>query len=206
MTHRNRDIIREFMEYTKTLDTENFIRSMLLCFGAPTIKGLKASSLINFRRHKGEDMRSSWQKHADKWLAHRGIEWLLLNDKGDYALVLIYRRELLIRALGCDKACDILNEYGYPLHDVDACLECLRKKFSCGCPHEVGLFLGYPPEDVRGFIEGREAKNVDCPCYWKVYGDTAEARKTFMQYKQAECDAARLILWADSKYRTEVKL
>lgn len=50
-------------------------------------------------------------------------------------------------------------------------------------PHEIGLFLGYPPEDVRGFIEHRAA---DCKCVgcWKVYGDAETARKTFRQYKK----------------------
>lgn len=35
-------------------------------------------------------------------------------------------------------------------------------------PHEIGLFLSYPPEDVRGFIEhkGHESKCEGC---WKVY-------------------------------------
>ena len=190
------DIIRAFMEHTKTLDTENFIRSMLLCFAAPTIKSIKSACLINFRRREDEDMRTSWKAHADEWLSPLGLEWLLLNERGKFmnALVLVYRRELLTRVLRCEKACDILADYGYPLHDVDACLECLRRKFCFGCPHEVGLFLGYPPEDVRGFIEGRKSKSVSCPYYWKVYGDTEKAGITFRKYKQAEYDAAREIL------------
>lgn len=190
------DIIRGFMEHTKTLDTENYIKSILLCFAAPTIKGIKAACLINFRRHKNEDMRSSWKQHANEWLTPLGLGWLLLNEHEDFtnALVLIYKRELLLRALYCDKACAILAEHGYPLRDVDACLECLRKKFCSGCPHEVGLFLGYPPEDVKGFIEDRGAKNLACSGYWKVYGDAEKAKRTFRQYRQAEYDAARMIL------------
>ena len=43
-------------------------------------------------------------------------------------------------------------------------------------PHEVGLFLGYPPEDVEGFIE-----NKACSCkltgYRKVYSDEEKAKK-----------------------------
>lgn len=49
--------------------------------------------------------------------------------------------------------------------------------------HEIGLFLGYPPEDVRGFIENKAAgyKYVGD---WKVYGDEEKARKTFAKYKK----------------------
>ena len=48
-------------------------------------------------------------------------------------------------------------------------------------PHEIGLFLSYPPEDVRGFIEhkGHESKCDGC---WKVYGDAERAKKTFRTY------------------------
>ena len=50
-------------------------------------------------------------------------------------------------------------------------------------PHEIGLFLGYPPCDVRGFIEHRAGGCKCCGC-WKVYGDVAEARRCFASYKR----------------------
>ena len=195
----NANIIQEFMKYIKDLCTEDFIRNILFCFAAPTIKGLKASCLINFKRRRNENIRSSWLEHADEWLSPLNLEWVLLSQTHEHnnALVLIYRRESLARVLCCDKACCILRKYGYPLCDVDACLECLREKFrSCSknFPHEIGLFLDYPPDDVIGFIEKREAKNLSCPCYWKVYGNIEEARMRFMKYKQAEYDAARSIM------------
>ena len=195
MRVNNANIIRDFMEHIRNYDTENFIRSMLYCFCAPTIKGLKAASLINFRRNKDENIRSSWKSNADMWLSPFGLEWILLGEHSgdDSALVLIYRRELLAKALGCDGACGILAEHGYPLHDVDACLECLKCRFCSGFPHEIGLFLDYPPEDVRGFIEGRCAKS-SCPGYWKVYGDVRKAQRTFRKYRRAECEAAREVL------------
>ena len=188
-------IITAFMKHVKCLRAEEFIRCTLLCFGAPTITGVKAATLINFRR-RDEDLRSVWREHADEWLAPLNVQWLLLNEHAQHtnALVMIYRRELLARALGCDEACCLLAEFGYPLHDVDACLECLRGKFGEGFPHEIGLFLDYPAEDVRGFIENRTAKKLSCPCCWKVYGDVHHAAEKFRQYKQVECEAARLIL------------
>ena len=196
MRHNHSDIIRNFMHYTKTLRPEDFVKSMLLCFGAPTITGIKAATLLNFRRGRDENLRSLWLEHADEWLAPLGINWLLMNEHSDgmNALVLIYSKELLAHTLCCDEAYSILKEYGYPLHDVDACLECLREKFCSGFPHEIGLFLDYPPEDVRGFIENRPAKKISCPCYWKVYGSEKEAVRKFWKYKRAECEAARLIL------------
>ena len=49
-------------------------------------------------------------------------------------------------------------------------------------PHEIGLFLGYPPEDVDGFINNG-AKGAKYVGTWKVYGDESIAKRTFAQYK-----------------------
>lgn len=196
MTNKSVNTIKIFMEHIKNADTEHFIRSILFCFGAPTIKGLKASTLINFRRNQDEDMRTLWKLNASKWLDSLGVEWLLLNEreKNYNALVMIYRRELLARALNCDKACEILKSQGYPLNNLDSCLECLRKKFCSGFPHEIGLFLDYPPDDVKAFMENRRAKSLLKSSYWKVYSNIRKARRTYRKYKRAEYDAARLIL------------
>ena len=48
-------------------------------------------------------------------------------------------------------------------------------------PHEVGLFLGYPLEDVQGFeADSRAFKYAGT---WKVYGDPAEAARRMALYK-----------------------
>ena len=47
-------------------------------------------------------------------------------------------------------------------------------------PHEVGLFLSYPPEDVKGFLEHKPCKCVGC---WKVYENEEADKKTFAKYK-----------------------
>ena len=196
MSYKDANIIQKFMRQIKNYDSENFIRSILFCFGAPTIKGIKAACLINFRRRDDENMRVLWRRNADKWLAPLGVQWLLLNehDENKNALVLIYRRELLARALGCVAACEILKECGYPLDDLDACLTCLKKKIGGEFPHEIGLFLDYPPDDVKCFMKNEKCENQLRNGYWKVYNDVNKARRTFRKYRKAECDAARLIL------------
>ena len=59
-------------------------------------------------------------------------------------------------------------------------------------PHEVGLFLSYPPEDVKGFIDHR-ANNFKCAGLWKVYGDEEKARSLFAKYKK--CTEIYCALW-----------
>lgn len=59
-------------------------------------------------------------------------------------------------------------------------------------PHEIGLFLSYPPEDVKGFINHR-AGGFKCAGLWKVYGDEEKARSLFEKYKK--CTEIYCALW-----------
>ena len=59
-------------------------------------------------------------------------------------------------------------------------------------PHEMGLFLSYPPEDVKGFID-HCASGFKCAGLWKVYGDEEKARSLFAKYKK--CTEIYCALW-----------
>ena len=56
------------------------------------------------------------------------------------------------------------------------------------------LFLGYPPEDVCGFMKNK-ACNCKCVGCWKVYGDEEAAKKKFAQYKK--CTQVYSDQWAN---------
>lgn len=98
-------------------------------------------------------------------------------------LAYLYRPDRLRRDLSDSHAQRILSARGYPVGDADRCLVTLAAPpaLRSGIPHEVGLFLGYPPEDVSGFISAR-GKASKCVGTWKVYGDVAAAQRTFARY------------------------
>ena len=52
----------------------------------------------------------------------------------------------------------------------------------CSFPHEIGFFLGYPYEDVIGFI-ANEGENFLCSGCWKVYAKERDAQTCFCCYK-----------------------
>ncbi len=56
----------------------------------------------------------------------------------------------------------------------------------------MGLFLSYPPEDVKGFIDHR-ACGFKCAGLWKVYGDERRARELFARFKK--CTEIYCALW-----------
>ena len=51
-------------------------------------------------------------------------------------------------------------------------------------PHEMGLLLGYPPEDVKGFIRN-QGKNYLYSGYWKVYDRPHEKIRLFQKYEHS---------------------
>ena len=56
-----------------------------------------------------------------------------------------------------------------------------------GCktfPHEIGLLLGYPAEDVKGFIENQGRRSLYSG-YWKVYSNLEECQRICASYDHA---------------------
>lgn len=150
---------------------------------SPTLAGLKTGSLFTCAcrdREALEQTVAQW----DRRLAAKGLRLRLLRCRSDRALLYLFRPGRLRRDLEREEAADLLRTRGYDSGCAEACLEILRQRLA-DCdefPHEIGLFLGYPPEDVQGFLDGR----TDCKCVgcWKVYGDARAAKKLFDRYRK----------------------
>ena len=66
-------------------------------------------------------------------------------------------------------------------------------------PHEIGLFLGYPVEDVKGFILNKGHNCLFCG-YWKVYSNADTARRTFERYNKCRSYMQRRLDNGDDIY------
>jgi hypothetical protein len=111
------------------------------------------------------------------------LSLLVLREGENGPLVIVFDREKLEKTIAAKTAGAVLSGLGYPAGaPVLAALTHLRKQFACNTfPHEVGLFLGYPAEDVLGFVE-HKGRNYKLCGYWKVYGDVERAKLCFRQY------------------------
>jgi hypothetical protein len=193
------DVMRTFMALIRERRTDEYIESLLACFAAPTLCGLKPGCLINLRRSGDGAMVSTWASIGEELLAKLKVDAFALSSHASIedssVLLMLYKKELLTRAIFTKEALNILLPLGYgkSIPCVEACLQHLARRLGDSFPHEVGLFLGYPPRDVEGFIqnEGRRPKAVG---YWKVYGNVRQARKTFRLFRQAEYNAAKSLI------------
>lgn len=130
--------------------------------------------------------RDLYSPEMGQTLRHYGLEVFELCRRGENALVILYTPALLERALGQPEAREALGAIGYPAEaPVDGWLSHLKGRICCGSdtfPHEIGFFLGYPTEDVLGFMEHKGKNCKDCGL-WKVYGDVQHARALFAEYQ-----------------------
>lgn len=119
------------------------------------------------------------------------ISFYPLSYKWDSITWFIYKEEVLIKTLNKADVRYILEKLGYQTQELTHCFNCLRKRFNNfhrekqDFPHELGLFLDYPTEDVIGFVMNK-GKGCRYCGYWKVYSDVEEAKKTFYRYDLAK--------------------
>ena len=171
---------------------------------APLITGLKVSNLVM--------LPASCERDILDFLSATEFSYQILRRTEKKIAMLIYRAEDLIRVLASPEACRILADAGYPssclpgkdhapdspqaLRALQAALCLLGRRYR-DCrekgqpfPHEMGLFLGYPVEDVQGFIEKRPALYSG---YWVVFEQVEEKKKLFSAYEEARSSLIRLL-------------
>ena len=155
---------------------------------APTLAGIKTGSLFPCPCDDRASLLADIRR-MNRVLVPRGLCLLPMRMDDGRALLYLYRPQALCRDLGDDLACRLLRQAGYPCGSCGRCVARLvqRLRTEEEFPHEVGLFLSYPPEDVRGFIDHR-AMDFKCAGLWKVYSDEERARQLFRRFKQCTED------------------
>lgn len=162
---------------------------MIIKHCSPTLAGIKTGNMFSCAFESVEDMKLSI-RNLNRTLSKKGLRVLPLRQKDNRTLIYIFRPDALKQDLCDSTACRILKDRGYCTEASDKCVVHLIRRISEleDFPHEVGLFLGYPPEDVSGFISNRECKYSGL---WKVYGDVNAAQERFDTYKRCTEDFSK---------------
>ena len=114
------------------------------------------------------------------------LNYLELRVEPESSLILFYHRETMARTLSDAQNLSLLST-------LDDLLAFLRERFAVEkIPHEVGVFIGYPLKDVKGFME----KLPRTPVHrgdWTVFGDAAESLEKMSLYRKAEEFAGKIL-------------
>ena len=149
------------------------LASFIAWQAAEVIAGAKPANLINILDRKlacGRNMSELWEKHHSSVLGKDKVWGLVLKQKGDRQLALIYDPTELENILNKTPVKKALVQLGYDYENVSEALGHLQRRMQdAGFPHEIGFFLGYPIKDVYGFM-GLCELPVAGNGPWKMYG------------------------------------
>ncbi len=150
---------------------------------APIIKGIKISNLLIVSSCDEYKLRAILKK--------TGIVHYRLLRQNNKTTFLLFRIPHLAVHLQDPYVQNLLKDYGYSDFTLGGILRTFQYRYETymnqgeGFPHEIGILLGYPIEDVMGFIE-QKGKNYLYSGYWKVYGDVEKKKEIFRQYENAK--------------------
>lgn len=153
---------------------------------APFLKRMKAACMLN--------VETVYCRDFEDVLWGTDMKYRVLSENKEKCLVFLYRTKELSAFLEKKEVRDFLRHYGYDCQSVETVLGRLSARVrSHACrnqsfPHEIGVFLDYPVEDVRCFIE-QGGKGEVMSGYWKVYHDPGKARLIFQAYDKARVSA-----------------
>lgn len=156
---------------------------LLVNYASQTLANRKLANLFTFKNTQNIDI----EKMVDEWndvLNKKNMYVEILRNNETSAQIYAYRPDKLTYVLNQTKVKTLLTGLGYNTNDLDQCIRHLKYRFKKeSFPHEIGIFLGYPYEDVVGFIENKGDKFL-ANGYWKVYAKKEEKIKLFETYNK----------------------
>ncbi len=158
---------------------------------APVIVGIKIANLLVLNAYEEQYALNLFQ---DTQLMLQAICKFELKT-----YYLLYQPKKLKEYIQQQQVLEYLKELGYLNCSLDIILQEVAYKYNkfmyerSNFPHEIGLLLGYPLNDVLRFIEEKGTGYLYSG-YWKVYDNLPETLFIFSQYHRARQILKRLIL------------
>lgn len=150
---------------------------------APTLLNRKCGSLVSLSVQE-YDINAHTARFQQEML-HSDLRIRVIERHKTRKLLFVYRGKLLSERLAYPSVRQFLLAFGYQADwSAEICLDLLcQRLIQQDFPHEIGIFLDYPLEDVKGFIQNCGMNCKYCG-YWKVYGDVTHAKQLFECYRQ----------------------
>ena len=180
---------QEVFKIVQNMD-QSHIETKLALQCAPMITGIKIANLLIVSTCDEEQVRRILRK--------TGITYYRLLRMESKTTFLLFHRPKLAAYLKDYEVQRILRADGYEDLSLGRILRTFQMRYQThmqekvGFPHEMGLLLGYPVEDVEGFIL-HKGQNALYAGYWKVYRDVPAKKRIFESYELAKETLIRLL-------------
>jgi len=162
------------------------LAAFVVSSAAEVIAGVKPANLIRIIRRTlscGRCMYQLWQKYGAEVLQDSSLQVVSLRSDANGVSLLFYCPELLAKRLSSRTMQSFLVECGYPRPlTLEAALAHLQQVCQDqDSPDEIGMFLGYPAKDVRGFIAGKSSP-WQGRCLWRIYGPPLRSLRLYRSF------------------------
>lgn len=149
---------------------------LIAYYAAPTLEGMKPSCLFSCRDSEVGNVEEFVLAY-NRCLNPKRIYLQIMKHSPDFKLILVYHKDLLDTHLCQEDIQQFLSAFGYGFVTTRQALYHLQEHMCKECfPHEIGVFLGYPLDDVVSFIQNN-GKNYQEIGYWKIYHNPLPCEK-----------------------------
>ncbi|WP_309386685.1 DUF3793 family protein [Cerasicoccus frondis] len=187
-----RDDLSSQDERTRRFDQWLFLNAASVLLSEKTGE-LLAMSWDELNLDIGE-VETNLQRLAGEW----GFAYRLLHVSDTTLKFVVYQPDRLQEVLDIAPACVMSGKLNYhmPL-TAESFIDEVRDRWEQhgNLPHEIGLALGYPIEDVFGYM-GLMPLPCLGACGWRVYGCMQESQRRSCAYQQARCTALKFLAGA----------
>ncbi|MDP4089297.1 MAG: DUF3793 family protein [Bacillota bacterium] len=176
-----RDVIHEFVRAVEGLGDKEYLYAVLLYNISPVIAGVKPASIITFNK-AGRNLKLLWELYSGMLLKENRIKYFEISNTNFSTTLIFYDAVLLEKVLKDEEISNFYYELGYKnISDIEGMLYQMKFRYVGNCPHEMGVLLGIPVDDVREFMNNKSKKCLACG-YWKVYNNVERANEVFKAY------------------------
>ena len=160
------------------------IDRILIKYASPTLAGVKTGSLFKIYKNNQLDLNKEIRNY-NLLLNPLDVYLDIIYTCDKYSLIYLYRLKMLLHDLKNKNVINFLKAYGYEGILLKDYISHLKSRFEYfnKTPHEVGIFLGYPLNDVQSFIKHKGNNFKVCGC-WKVYHDVEFCNNKFRTFKK----------------------
>lgn len=150
---------------------------------APVLCQIKISNLLIIENPKNKEIQYLFQNS----IFHPRM--IFSADKKSYYF--LYIKEWWEAYLHATVVQEGLKRFGYGTMEVEQMIQSIAIRYRAYIeqqepfPHEIGIFLGYPLEDVFQFAQNG-GKNYQYLGYWKGYSDLEYCKEETIRYQKAK--------------------
>lgn len=151
----------------------------------------KTGELLALNLEELEMTREAVEPALARLAGQWGFDYRVLLETNGIVKLIIFQQDRLQAVLAEAPYCVMVGQlnYSYPL-SADGFIDDVKERWvSSGViPHEIGVALGYPLDDVFGYM-GLLPLSCKGVCGWQVYGCMKESQRRSCAFNDARCQA-----------------